>query len=108
MARGVASRASHLLDTNLVVDVAVPDGSVDGSRGGETRDRMLGLLARTGHGEVDRDGHVRVQADRNGTRVVVGGRTVPFEEIAGGFDREAPVDDSPAGGVADRVREVVA
>jgi uncharacterized protein (DUF58 family) len=108
MARGVASIASHLLDANLVVEVAVPDGSVDGSRGGETRDRMLELLARTGHGEVDRDGHVRVQADRNGTRVVVGGRTVPFEEIAGGFDREAPVDDSPAGGVADRVREVVA
>lgn len=89
MARAVASIAGHLLDANVAVEVAVPDGHLDGSRGGEARDRLLELLARTGHGEVDREGHVRVQADRNGTRVVVDGRSVPFERLAGDLGRSA-------------------
>lgn len=106
MAAAVGSLATHLLDADLIIGVRVPSGEVAEERGETARNRILELLARTGAGTVGRDAEVLVRADSDGTTVIVEGRTVPFEQLAGESIAE-PVEESEAG-VADRLREVIA
>lgn len=85
MASAAASVALYLLNADLVVDVAAPDGVVEEGRGDEQRDEVLGLLARTDAGEVtdaQRDGaDVHVVAGPDGTTVTVNGAAHSFDEL---------------------------
>jgi uncharacterized protein (DUF58 family) len=97
MASAAASVACYLLNADLVVDVAAPDGVVDEGRGDEQRDAVLGLLARTDAGEVSdaqRDrADVHVVAGPDGTTVSVDGVERPFEELVD--DERAPYATPP-------------
>jgi uncharacterized protein (DUF58 family) len=106
MAAAVGSVVTHLLDADLIVGVRVPGGAIDEERGETARNRVLELLARTGGGAVDGDAEVLVRAGPDGVTVTVDGRTVPFEQLAG--ERTDRTADDSEGGVAARVREVMA
>lgn len=105
MAAAVGSIATHLLDADLIIGVRVPGGEVDDERGETARNRILELLARTGAGAVDEDAEVLVRAGADGTTVTVGGRTVPFERLAGAPTEHT--DETPDRSVTGRIREVV-
>jgi uncharacterized protein (DUF58 family) len=105
MAAAVGSIATYLLDADLIIGVRVPSGEVDEDRGETARNRVLELLARTKAGSVGEDAEVLVRSGPEGTTVSIGGRTIPFEQLAGERPPE-PVEESD-GSVADRVREVM-
>lgn len=85
MATAAASIAGHLLDADLLVDVAAPGGEVESGRGEEHRDRVLELLAGTGPGRVGGSrgerADVHVFADGDGTTVRVRETTHRFESL---------------------------
>ena len=87
MASAAASVTGHLLDADLLVDLAVPEGEIEEGRGEEHRDRLLELLARTGAGRVGADrgerADVHVFADEDGTTVQVHESTHRFESLVG-------------------------
>ena len=95
MASAAASVAGHLLDADLLVDVAAPIGEIEEGRGEEHRNRVLELLARTGAGRVGGDrgdrADVHVFADEDGTTVRVRETTRRFESLIG-----SESDDSAA------------
>lgn len=105
MAAAVGSIATHLLDADLIIGVRVPGGEIDEERGETARNRILELLARTGAGAVDEDAEVLVRAGPDGTTVTVGGRTVPFEQLAGAPTEHT--EEASERSVTGRIREVV-
>lgn len=82
MAEAVASIALSLADEGVPVALWTPDGRVEVADG-EPVD-LLERLATVGSGSVPEvDADVVVRADRNGTTVEVGDRTLPFERLLG-------------------------
>jgi uncharacterized protein (DUF58 family) len=85
MASAAASVGLYLLNADLVVDVTVPDGSVEEGRGDEQRAEVLALLARTGPGTVDEGladrADVYVSAGPDGTTVRAEGHEHAFETL---------------------------
>ena len=93
MATAAASVAGHLLDADLLVDVAAPGGEVESGRGEEHRERTLELLARTGAGRVGRDrgdrADVHVYAGEDGTVVRIRETAHRFESLIAEEERSA-------------------
>jgi uncharacterized protein (DUF58 family) len=83
MASAAASVAVSLLDAGFAIELFYPDGDVERAGGEPQRERVLGALARTGPGRVERETDIRVLADDRGTRLTVEGRELPFERVAG-------------------------
>jgi len=77
MAAAAASLGLLALDAGLSVSVVCPGGEVRADRGEDHRRDVLELLARTGHGQVDRqawaDADVRVRASAEGVSVEIAG-----------------------------------
>lgn len=87
LATAVASVATHLLEADVSVGVTLPRAHRPPGSGGDHRRDLLGLCAVLEPGELEdrqrRRADVLVQADTNGTRVVVDGRTIPFDRLTG-------------------------
>ncbi len=87
MAAAVASVTTYLLEVNVSVGVALPDVTRPPSTGEEHHRDVLGLLAVVEAGELDEqtrtDADILVQADANGTVVLVDGHEIPFHRLRG-------------------------
>ncbi|NHN48142.1 DUF58 domain-containing protein [Halostella sp. JP-L12] len=87
MATAAASVALALLDADVPVRVAAPNGTVDAGRGEGQRTAVLALLARAGAGSVPSerrgaaDVHVRATGDEGAT-VEFQDRRVAFDDLA--------------------------
>lgn len=86
MAEAAASIALYLLDNGIAVGIATPNGELDVAAGADQRERLLGLLATVGPGQVPE--HYRDEADiritaseGTGVTVVFRENEVPFEQF---------------------------
>ncbi|RKD95986.1 DUF58 domain-containing protein [Halopiger aswanensis] len=96
LAAAVASLATHFLERDRPVGVTVGTDAVGPATGRQHRRDLLQLLARVESGSLEdrerNDADVLVRADRDGIRVVVDERAVPFERLVadvGGTGRAA-------------------
>ena len=85
LATAVASVTTHLLERGINVGLSVPDGdSKPGTGAAHYRD-LLAQLATLEAGELEarqrQQADVLIQADADGTRVVVDGRVLPFDQL---------------------------
>ncbi|MFC4542505.1 DUF58 domain-containing protein [Halosolutus amylolyticus] len=104
LATAVASVATYLLQTGVDVGVTLPTGARPPGSGQQHHYDLLGLLAVVEAGELDEGtratADVLVQADANGTRVILDDHTIPFDRLRGrdGGDesREERVRSEPA------------
>ncbi|WP_339105595.1 DUF58 domain-containing protein [Haloterrigena salinisoli] len=104
LATAVASVAVHLLEADVDVGLALPNGNCEPGSGRDHRRRLLAATARLEAGELEAgrrdEGDVLIQSDADGTRVVIDDRTIPFERFVGDRDRAADPRGGP--GAPDR------
>ncbi|AEH38014.1 DUF58 domain-containing protein [Halopiger xanaduensis] len=102
LATAVASLATHFLERDRPVGVTVGTEAVGPAVGRQHRRDLLELLAAVEPGELEdrtRDGaDVLVRADRDGVRVVVDERAVPFERLVAAVDATRRATGERAGG----------
>ena len=107
VAEAAASVATYLLESGLAVGLTVPGGRVEPSAGPEHRTKLLTLLASTYPGTVGEsrregaDVFVQGETDEAAVRVIVGERTVTFEQLSG-----TNLDGSGRSGRPTSVRDV--
>ncbi|MXV61412.1 DUF58 domain-containing protein [Natronorubrum sp. JWXQ-INN-674] len=96
LAETVASVATYLLEEGVDVGVTVPDDARPPGSGQEHHYDLLGLLALVDAGELEdqqrRAADVLVRTDADGTRVTVGGQTIPFDHLVNARGRTERAD----------------
>ncbi|SIR98713.1 DUF58 domain-containing protein [Natronorubrum thiooxidans] len=87
LATAVASVTTHLLETDVSVGVSVPGSDYAPGTGRQHRRDLLAAFAVLEAGELEAEqrqaADILVRADAEGTRIVVDGRTVPFDRLTG-------------------------
>ncbi|WP_265109127.1 DUF58 domain-containing protein [Halosolutus halophilus] len=106
LATAVASVATYLLEEGVNVGVTLPAADRQPGSGHDHHYDLLGLLAVVEAGELDErartNADVLVQADANGTRIVVDDRTIPFDRLRGRGGRDGNRDERTRTGTTDR------
>ncbi|NUC74289.1 DUF58 domain-containing protein [Haloterrigena sp. SYSU A558-1] len=104
LATAVASVAVHLLETDVDVGLALPNGDCEPGSGRDHSRRLLAAAARLEAGELEAsrraEADVVIRSDADGTRVVIDDRSIPFERLVGDPDRTTTPYDGP--GASDR------
>ncbi|WP_121741854.1 DUF58 domain-containing protein [Natronorubrum halophilum] len=107
LATALASITTYLLEGGVSVGVVTPDDDHAPGSGQEHHYELLAQFAVLGHGELEdrqrRDADVLVQADADGTRVVIDGRAVPFGRLT--KTHSADTDRAADRGVTGQRRE---
>lgn len=87
MATATASIVTHLLDHDIRVSLAVPNGHLDHGRNEHCQAELLSLLARTRPGRVSTErveaADIYILSERGQTTIEIDGRRLSFDELIG-------------------------